>query len=309
MGTKIEWCNAFRRYKGEVWNPVVGCTPVSEGCKNCYAERQAPRVYHAADEPFKPRFYGERLEQPMHWGKPRFVFVCSMGDLFHKDISDRSIDAVMSTIEFRKCRSHIFAVLTKRAARMRRYMERRYADDGPPENLWLGVSVENQERARERVPELVNAPAALRFVSCEPLLATVGLDAFDVWRRYRGEVTKAIDALDWVLCGGESGTGARPMHPQWARDLRDQCKRAGVPYFFKQWGRWAPRKVLPGGLNAVDDQSKIGVWQQPDETCCGQEDFSRGTISISSSQHMVEVGKAAAGRTLDGREWNQTPEV
>ncbi|MDI9379758.1 MAG: phage Gp37/Gp68 family protein [Verrucomicrobiota bacterium] len=216
MSTNIEWTDA-------TWNPVTGCTKVSQGCKHCYAERMATRLAgrygYSADQPFRVTLRGSKLEQPFHWREPRMVFVCSMGDLFHDDVPDGFIDRVFGVI--RKCPQHTFQILTKRPHGMCEYaLSLSYRR--PPSNVWLGTSVENQDAADSRIHHLLNTPAAVRFLSLEPLLGPLpGLN---------------LEGIHWVIVGGESGPGARPMHPEWARDIRDQCVAAGVPFFFKQWG-------------------------------------------------------------------------
>ncbi len=255
------------KWATKVWNPVTGCTKVSQGCKNCYAERMATRlagrVGYPADEPFRVTLHPERLDMPRHWRKPARVFVNSMSDLFHSDVPDEFIARVFGTMS--GCKKHTFMVLTKRPERMLKWLMRcgnggglgwithngakpiAYGGDGivvgendrwPLPNVWLGVSVEDQTTADERIPLLLQTPAAVHFVSCEPLLGPVDLNkAHGFQRPIYGDTGgyPPPERLDWVICGGESGPGARPMHPDWARSLRDQCADAGVPYFFKQW--------------------------------------------------------------------------
>lgn len=324
MTTRIEWCD-------ETWNPMTGCTPISDGCEHCYAKRIAERhlaatrcpecggtgrihilgVYdHPTDDPchlchgtgnvgFAPTFHPDRLDIPLHWRKPRRIFVCSMSDLFHEAFTDEQIDRVwevMTTENHAGPSSwngerwtmhplHTFMVLTKRPERMRKYILRRqakaqaYADkfkDCPTEamrtspaaisarqiateprpGIWLGVTAEDQQRADERIPILLDTPAAVRFVSLEPMLGPVIVDDYTdytqdeeeaIWRvAEREPVTQAdrkrmFPKLDWVIVGGETGPGARPMQPEWALNVYQQCKAAGVPFFWKQagthWGR------------------------------------------------------------------------
>lgn len=229
----IEWTD-------RTWNPVTGCVKVSPGCKNCYAERQSERLkkmgvkkYQYA---FTPTLHWECLTEPLVWGKACRVFVCSMSDLFQDYVPDAFIYEVMRAI--RMASQHQFQVLTKRAERMYEY----FLQGPPPRNCWLGVSVEDQERLC-RADWLVKTPAAVRFLSVEPML---------------GPVRDIPEGVHWVICGGESGPKARPMDPRWARDLRDECLDKGIPFFFKQWG----------GTN-----------------------------------------KKKAGRELDGRTWDEMPEV
>jgi len=260
MSTKIEWTD-------ETWNPVVGCTKVSPGCKNCYAERMAKRLKGMGlpqyqDVVDKDGWTGKiilaesQLEKPLHWREPRMVFVCSMGDLFHEDAPEEYIKQVFDVMG--KSAPHTFQILTRRPARMLNILTKSaWWNNDTPRNIWLGVSVENQEAADERIPILLQIPAAVRFVSAEPMLGQMNL------RQYLADqppysIFEGLPALDWVIAGGESGPGARPMNPEWVIDIRNQCLDADVPFFFKQWG----------GVN-----------------------------------------KKKNGRKLEGRKWNQIPQL
>lgn len=317
-GTKIEWTDA-------TWNPITGCSVVSPGCTNCYAMRLAgTRLRHhpsraglTMDTKAGPVWTGETrlneqwLDQPLRWRRPRMIFVCAHGDLFHESVQDEDIDRVFAVLE--RARHHTFQVLTKRSARMRAYYEdgltaSRVAVqvdrlgagfDGfswPPPNVWLGVSAEDQTRADERIPDLLATPAAVRWVSAEPLLGPI-----DLWgARYRypkGHLAGAVGnwgmspRLDWIVAGGESGPGARPMHPDWARSIRDQCQAAGVPFHFKQWGEWA---------QCAGYQDHVGV-------DLGGRQHGYASIHAPDTTPMRRVGKKRAGRLLDGREWNEWP--
>jgi len=294
--TRIHWTDA-------TWNPTVGCSPVSEGCRNCYAARDALRLGANPKTPNykglatktadgRPVFTGEvrcledRLDQPLRWKRPRRIFINSMSDLFHEAVPDEFIDRVFAVMAI--CPQHVFQLLTKRPERMRDYLSSNdtavrvlkflagfldglpvrpkliwHADDGMDglrqPNVWLGVSVENQETANERIPHLLNTPAAVRWLSVEPLLAPVNLHPWldGVSDTIPEEVVSVADrvgatapelealhrflaqqTIDWVVVGGESGPRARPMDVGWARDIVDQCKAAGVPVFVKQMGRW-----------------------------------------------------------------------
>jgi protein gp37 len=222
--TEIAWTDA-------TWNPVSGCTQASPGCDHCYAARLAKRlpVAHAGGRPFSEVVcHPERLDVPIRWRKPRRIFVCSMGDLFHDGVPFDFVDSVWGRMLL--ANQHTFQVLTKRPAKMLEYLStRRWTPDGS--NVWLGVTAEDQQRADERIPLLLQCPAAVRLVSVEPMLGPVDLSGYG-WMR--GLLTEP--RISWVICGGESGSGARPMHPAWARSLRDQCSAAGVPFFFKQQG-------------------------------------------------------------------------
>ncbi|KKM63388.1 hypothetical protein LCGC14_1511920 [marine sediment metagenome] len=249
MSTNIAWTD-------EVWNPTTGCAKVSSGCKNCYAEgvanrfwaRQYPEVDGRPRRFTDVQCHPDRLERPLHWTKPRRVFVNSMSDLFHEDVPDEFIDRVFDVIALAE--KHTFQVLTKRPERMRDYVKRRieerpfYMVPWPLPNVWLGVSVEDQETADARIPELLATPAAVRWVSLEPQLGPVDLTYVDHinalypdWVGGKGGGTGAPHPLlDWVVQGGESGAKARPFDVQWARDMRDQCEHEMVPYFLKQLG-------------------------------------------------------------------------
>lgn len=221
--TKIEWTES-------TWNPVTGCTKISPGCENCYAERIskkfAGKFGYPQDDPFRVSLHRNRIDQPSRWNQPKKIFVCSMGDLFHKDVPFEFIDQVFYTIKV--CRHHAFLILTKRPERMSDYVIGRHKAKFPfvfplGFNVYLGVTAENQKAADERIPTLLKIGAYKRFVSIEPMLEHINLD-------------KYIDGLDWVIVGGESGSNARPMRPEWAMSIRDVCLQHNVPFFFKQWG-------------------------------------------------------------------------
>ncbi len=244
MPTKIEWTD-------ETWNPIRGtvgkwhCTKVSEGCKYCYAERLnrrfgGPAYVVGADT---LRLDEKVLQKPLHWKRPRMVFVCSMTDLFHEDVLFGWLNRVFEVMA--ATRQHTFQILTKRPARMREYLK--YEGVAPEEmpNVWLGTSIENQATADKRIPELLRTPAAVRFLSCEPLLGpmTVPLaEPTGEFRTHRGrrQLQMKQTGIEWVIVGGESGPHARPMHPEWARSIRDQCQAAGVSFFMKQMAKKAP---------------------------------------------------------------------
>lgn len=291
MKTKIEWAT-------DVWNPVTGCTKVSEGCRHCYAEGIAHRFW--GERKFTDvQCHTDRLAAPFHWKNPRRVFVNSMSDLFHPDVPQEFIKDVW--IGMLANPDHTFMILTKRADRMAEAVDILLRDGvGVLPNVWLMVTVENQKAADERVPYLLKTPAARRGVSVEPMLEAVDLlhvqydnmveinaltGDYGVYRPLQGY---GYNKLDWVICGGETGPGARPMHPDWARSLRNQCQAAGVPFFFKKWGEW---------IN-VHPERKDYEYSSPPEKC----------LTIGDTR-FYRVGKKAAGRLLDGREWNEYPEV
>lgn len=323
-----------------VWNPVTGCSKVSEGCKNCYAYsihnmrhkayaegKKLPQQYA---KPFEDiQLHNNRVDLPFHWKKPRKIFVNSMGDLFHANVPFEFIENVFATME--EVEHHTYIVLTKRPERMFEFMKwysarRSYAGVSfewqPAKNIWLGITAENQDTANERIPWLLQTPAAVRLISCEPMLEEINLTAIDlgdkmtrgygprriIWDSLTGwekqynpgqhpqsmpeEFPRCMSndiggKIDWVICGGETGSEARPLHSDWVRSLRDQCTDANVSFFFKQWGEFAPCThypgiKMPGPVISLDGQSD-GM--------------------------MTRVGKKKAGRTLDGRTWNEFPEV
>lgn len=217
----IEWTNA-------TWNPVTGCTKISPGCDNCYAERLAERFRGVKGHPFENGFdltlKPERIRQPLTWKKPKMVFVNSMSDLFHKEIPEEYIARVFETME--EADRHIFQVLTKRSSLMRNFVNKRYVKTKVPEHIWLGVSIEDKRR-RPRIKHLQQTNAGIRFLSVEPLIGDPG--------------TLELSGIQWVIVGGESGPKARPMKPEWVRSVRDQCIEQAVPFFFKQWGGFRPK--------------------------------------------------------------------
>ena len=274
--TAIEWTDYS-------WNPVTGCTPISEGCENCYARRMAQRLRgrfgYSADAPFKVTLHPDRLEEPFRWHKPRKVFVCSMGDLFHEQVPDEYIAKVWEVMS--NASQHTFIVLTKRPQRMKEFIERLgwYIHDreGNPteavldkggkytlKNVWLGVTVENQEQADKRIPILLQIPAVVRFVSVEPMLGPV--DIYKYLDIYDPPTLSNPDGynpdkvlLDWVICGSETGPNRRPANIEWVRRLRDQCVSSGVPFFLKQMEIGNRVVKMP----ELDDQ----VWAQFPEVC------------------------------------------
>jgi protein gp37 len=287
--TSIEWTDYS-------WNPVSGCDKVSPGCDHCYAETIATRFAGTKSYPdgFKVTLKPERLTDPLRkrsW-HGKHVFVNSMSDLFHKDVPDDYIARVFAVMALAP--EITFQILTKRHGRMQSLLDsdahwhrvgaamtdllgiRAQVDHVRAlPNVWLGVSVEDQRRADLRIPRLAQTPAAVRFLSCEPLLGRVDLRS--EW------LDPLFPAFDWVIVGGESGRGARPMHPDWARTLRDQCIGAGVPFHFKQWGEWVP-----------EDQSP-------------EDAVIPATYRFDEPTGTIRLGKKASGRELDGRTWDEWP--
>lgn len=350
--TAIEWTQRS-------WNPIVGCSLESPGCTHCYAMRMARRlelmgtVAHYAgltrETKAGPVWTGKLalapehvLLEPLRRRKPTTWFVNSMGDLFHESVPDEWIDRVFAVMAL--CPQHSFQVLTKRAARMRAYVDgarnRVIVDNHvsvsgdaeyfstkrlgatwpwPLPNVWLGVSAEDQRRADERIPELLATPAVIRFVSAEPLLGPIDFnciprrpdEADRIMPGFSNVATFIVSALrgqrglqmrdctfwgeansptlDWIIVGGESGPKARPMHPDWARSIRDQCAAAGTAFFFKQWGEFRP-------LTSAERGQACGA------TLIGSDRYDRDA-------YVLRVGKKRAGRLLDGVEHNAMPEV
>lgn len=357
--TKIEWTDA-------TWNPIRGCSRVSQGCVNCYAEGVARRfsgtggAYEGLINKHGSwngniRFVDHLLDQPLRWARGRKIFVNSMSDLFHENVPFEYIAVIfwIMSVTMR----HTYQVLTKRPERMLEFFrwvadyDGAFPDDRitdiahahpavkaldwkpatskrggydncgpsfPYENVWLGVSVENQEAADERIPLLLQTPAAVRFLSCEPLLEKIDLRFIHTYKFRGAEILDALTgdlygilgdpapghlpSLDWIIAGGESGHGARPMHPDWPRSLLDQCQAAGVPLFFKQWGEWLAfykdspciRKDELTGSPIIKSDGKL---------------FKNESIVIDAADGTVfaRFGKKHAGRMLDGRIWDEFP--
>ena len=243
-GSAIEWTHS-------TWNPVTGCTKVSAGCDNCYAERFSERFRGVAGHPFESGFdltlRPERIDQPKRWRRPRMIFVNSMSDLFHKEIPDAFVSRVFDTME--TAHWHVYQILTKRSSLMREFVNRRYRDRPAPPHIWLGVSIESSS-VMSRLRHLKQTRAAVRFVSFEPLLGPVG--------------TLNLSGIHWAIAGGESGPRARPVDISWLRELRDQCVTQSVAFFFKQWGGRTPKS----GGNSLDGRQwlqypKSGMHKNP----------------------------------------------
>ena len=354
--SKIEWTEA-------TWNPLRGCTEISPGCVNCYAAAIAYR-FSGPGQPYeglaykdangrchwtgKLRMVPEKLDEPLRWRKPRQIFVNSMTDLFHEDVTNEYIAAVFGVMAMAP--RHTFQILTKRPERMAEWFKWLKAEyDGPCDqnavlqtslgpylgdgfdeafedmldcdwplpNVWLGTSVEDQQRADERIPHLLQVPAAVRFLSMEPLLGPVDLQRFLPIYTHKGPPccieqegwhrTKRDCGIGWIIVGGESGPKARPMHPDWARSIRDQCVAAGVPFHFKQWGEWFPldQEIVRFEVGHCPDFSKNRRALFPDGHHL-PDLTGRGTNGDEATV-IVRVGKHAAGRMLDGRTWDELP--
>jgi len=259
--TNIGWCD-------EVWNPIVGCSKVSEGCRHCYAERMAYRLKRMGRPEYqgvvdddgrwtgKVRFVQSRLEQPLHWRKPRRVFVCSMSDLFHPKVSFADIWRILKVSG--RAPQHIYLLLTKRAERMRLFFDEYLGETGfVTDHLWLGVSVESEDNLW-RIEELLKIRAAVRWVSLEPMLGPIelrpwmmdgmGHDRHPKYKRYE----YGTGAIKWIVVGAESGPNRRPFKREWAWDVLDQCRAAGVPCFFKH-RTWPKEKLLDRQGNEVGE--------------------------------------------------------
>lgn len=313
--SRIAWTDA-------TWPIVTGCTTVSPGCEHCYAERDWPRLANNRRVPIyfgRPfadvQFHPERLQQPLSWrGRPRMIFVPSMGDLFHAAIPDQAIQAVFGLMAATP--QHTYQVLTKRPERLQVFL--RAADHGdagswrealrqfgcegvsrdlahapwPPRNIWLGVTVENRRHGVPRIDQLRQVPAAVRFLSVEPLLEDLG--------------TLDLTGIAWVIVGGESGPHARPTHPEWVRAVRDQCARAAVPLFFKQWGEWLPGDQL-GALGV----SLGEVQRAPFGALSASGSWDLGHYPLpslaDSTIQMLRLGRRHTGSLLDGQEHRQFP--
>ncbi len=300
--SKIEWTD-------ETWSPVTGCTRVSAGCDHCFARRMAKRLAgrfgYPKDEPFAVTLHPSKLDAPLRWRKPRRVFVVSMGDLFHPDVPSIFLCEVFAVMAASP--THTFQILTKRPERMRDWLTRGPDPMWPFPNVWLGVSVEDQDAAEERIPLLLDTPAAVRFVSCEPLLGPVDLDQWTVrdlsecctehmpWLRQPDDPGDGPPSggLDWVIAGGESGPRARPAHPDWFRGLRDQCQAAGVAFHFKQHGA---SEFIPAGHWRAD-------WA--DRSARDAANWHRWPDGSWTNLHFAD--KQTAGRRLDGRTWDEVP--
>lgn len=347
QGSNIEWCDAS-------WNIVRGCSRVSEGCRNCYAERLAAR-FQKPGMPYsgliakggqwngRVVLVDHKILEPLAWKKPAKIFVNSMSDLFHGEVPLEFIDQVFAVMA--ACPQHIFQVLTKRPERMALYLNshdrvdriaraaktmslfcaasslEQMRADGYLPNVWLGVSAEDQITANDRLWMMIQLPAAVRWLSAEPLLGAIDFEepgntgnlatGVHLQTNVHSEV---FPGLDWVVVGGESGPRARPMHPNWVRGLRDQCIAAGIPFFFKQWGEWMPRADLMAGgeknFAASGPQSK----RRPDVLRLGEHakkvhTCENGTADKGGDIFMQRVGKKHAGRLLDGLTWLQFPDT
>lgn len=337
-------------------NPVVGCSKCSPGCDNCYAEKMAARWAKHPNPKIRGKYAGVVDESGKWTGKlnfdlstlynlpqrPQRVFVGSMTDIFHDDIQvgEYSKSFLPTLFDHMDILSrHTFMILTKRSENMKRWIDftLEHCVDKPMSNLWLGVTVCNQAEADEKIPVLLETPAAKRFVSIEPMLGPVDLTSIDypdgliedadesgmldALRGLTMDDAPTHPALDWVICGGETGPNARPMHPDWVRSLRDQCQAAGVPFFFKGWGEWgATGTRLDTGLPsfAMFESftrycNKAPTWMHKGDKLVrpdGHVPTHGAEEGKSYPMYIVRrLGKKRSGRLLDGREWNEFPEA
>lgn len=293
--TKIEWAD-------RTINTVTGCTPISPGCANCYAKRMAKRLAGRCGYPegdgFAVTLHPEKLgeiEALAKVKKPQRFFVGSMTDLFHPEVPFEFLRRLWADMSNPFVKHHTFLILTKRPERMKEFFSWMRAQEFKVEtylsHVWVGVTAENQEQADKRIPILLQVPVSVRFVSVEPMLGPVNINRIDppghdvIIKPLDGMVYwlgggREYPGLDWVICGGETGPGARLVHPNWVSSLRDQCQAAGTPFFFKQWGEW-----WPAGRHIVENARMV--------------DFG--------GEVMYQLGKKKAGRLLDGREWSEFP--
>lgn len=390
-GTKIEYMNVGAK-KGETWSPWIGCSPVSPGCKNCWARREEDgrfrrlgRCRGVIPPKGKPYFFrgpiyqGDRLMlKPLGWRKPRQVFVGSRCDIFHDDIPFEQLDRLWAVMAL--CPQHTFQCLTKRPQRMLEYLSdwdrvtdgiaNTWVDDmvgptmgtidinnawcrahgispaeeerrndirtdfycgwhqkssktlvdaskhmWPIPNVWLGVTVEDQQRADERIPLLLKCPAALRYVSYEPALGPVDFERWMFANDACDDGAKTPSGrIGWLIVGGESGKGARPMHPSYARQARDQCAEAGVPFFFKQWSEWTLYEHLRSTVGSIRTGREQYFWRPVGAGGMFDESYKaiaqgRPIDEAENGRIWIRVGKKAAGRLLDGKLHDAMPEV
>ncbi len=312
--TLIEWADS-------TFNAWVGCTKVSPACDHCYAEGWAKRTGHPELwQGQRRRTSSANWQQPRKWNRaaeeaarrPR-VFCSSLADVFDNQIPERWRDDLWHLIDQTP---HLdWLLLTKRPQNIAKMLPTTAIGapawgDGWP-NVWLGTTVESQAEADRRIPHLLAVPARVRFLSCEPLLEPVDLGG--EWGAYQDGNNSPrrkswLDGLSWVIAGGESGGGARPMHPAWVRSLRDQCTAAGVPFLFKQWGDWAPHEVKAGGdLGGDVRRGRVAIVHPSGRSDVEVFTASGGRNTEPGSRYMARVGKAAAGRLLDGRTWDEFP--
>lgn len=303
--TKIEWTDV-------TWNPVTGCREISAGCKHCYAKMMAKRLQainvanmasgkksNGYENGFKVTLRPDRLNEPFKIKEPSRIFVCSMTDLFHEDVSDEYIEKVFNVMGGASCYGHIFQVLTKRSERLKEITNRFSFGNGlvlkqkSPyypclqfvNGIWIGVTVEDKN-SLHRIQDLKESTAKVKYLSCEPLLEDLGeLD---------------LTGIDWVIVGGESGKNARPMHPDWVRNIQRQCESQGVAFFFKQWGEW---------VSEYDNPIEFFEHNDAPSYCFKNNNPPYSMDNLPNSTYMYRVGKKRAGNLLDGQMWQQMPKA
>ena len=324
----IGWLN-MPGYKPETWNPIIGCSKVSPGCDNCYALAMAKRIagmeratgrinYRATLMPGENNIQSEwnghtflvneAFTKPASWKSKRIVFVNSMGDLFHEGHLYEWIDAVFSAMS--DYDQHIYILLTKRPEKMLKFWQWKREQHGidwrPKDNVWIGVTAENQEQADKRIPILLQIPASKHFVSIEPMLGPVDLTHIDHDWQTNALTGKQSDMarpwydtnkLDWVICGGETGPKARPMNQNWVIEVKNQCKEAKVPFFFKQWGEWEPRNANSFALKNDPKSEKYQLKKVP---------YADNPFEFSN---VSKVGRKNAGNLLDGQQHHECPQI
>jgi protein gp37 len=312
--SKIEWTD-------RTWNLVTGCTKISPGCKNCYAERMTRRLQAMGQKKYAAGFdkvvcHHEVLQEPLKWRKPSKIFVCSMSDLFHKDVPFTFIMEAVRVMAAAGANGHIFQVLTKRPDIAVEFFE--WWGGKLPSNVWFGTTVENQDQDW-RIHELLKIPATVRFLSIEPMIGPVDLDRRE-WMepadcKIPGDTTPQID---WVIVGGESGPGARSIHLDWVRTIRDQCESAGVPFMFKQWGEWCPcdptseeaRSTPHSGYTSLiahtepKDRHNSYFYKSKNNTMACK---SENTLIEEGFAFVARIGKKKAGNLLDGKQHMEFP--
>lgn len=354
IGSRVEWTRTYLEdgsyIQGATWSPVTGCNKISAGCKNCYAEHEVetrwsknPRSVFFGRAFTDVLCHAEQLGQILHWKKGRRIFVCPRADLFHEEVPFEFIAAVFGAMAIAS--QHTFLITTKRPERMLAFFDWLDHESGrvpgsssptslcilklltlandlprntgtikpetiawPLRNVQLGVSVENQAAADERIPLLLKTPAVIRWLSLEPLLGSVDLELLDcMGGPYR--------LIDWVVVGGESGDNARPMHPEWAREVQEQCHYANVPFFFKQWGTWLPISELPDAGDSLYEPAPVR-----DPSAARRCKVATRAIAYDGGDHWrqigfvpsfltFKVGKRAAGRLLDAKVYQEFPRV
>ncbi len=293
------------QYLDYTWNPIaMRCTPISDGCRSCWHLAMAKRlaanptlrpVKRYAYEEGPPFLDKEELEAPLHLKKPSRIGVQFMGDLFHQAIPDGFLLDIFRMMLINP--QHTYFLLTKRPERMSKFLSAGLISEA--DWIWLGVSIENQKTADERIPILLQIPAAHRWVSVEPMLGPVNLRGYSAVGAEKRSCKSNIERLDWTIVGGETDPKARPMHPDWVRSLRDQCQASGTAFFFKGWGEWTEiQPVADGDLGGDMRRGITTIVHAPGNP---EGYFRKGDVWMS------RIGKKKAGRLLDDRTWEEYP--